>query len=91
MKLSHISDFPIIKSDSSMAWATRVQSQAELFQSLKYMVFHTTLLNTELYKVWIKSKWVRAIEKRAFGLRSTTVFNFTYFIDIKLYVENNVF
>ena len=56
------------------------------------MVIDTSLLNTQQYKVRIKSKWnnpgkgvapplylcVVAIEKRAFWSPSTTVANFTY-------------
>ena len=36
---------------------TGVQSQVESYQTLKKMLLDAALLNTQLYKVRIKSKW----------------------------------
>ena len=75
-----------------MARETWVQSQVEPYQRLKKMVFDASLLNTQHYKVRIKSKveqsserssaplhlGVVAVEGGAFGLPSTIVANITY-------------
>ena len=72
-----------------MVRETWVQSQIVSYQRLK-MVLDTSLLNTQQYKVHIKSGAIQgkemrpplllgvvAIEKGAFGSHSTTVDNFT--------------
>ena len=76
-----------------MALETWVQSQVESYQRLKKMVLDASLLNTQHYKVRIKGKVEQsregvvhiglvAIEKGAFGLPSTMVANFTYFLTL---------
>ena len=74
-----------------MVWETEVKSQVESYQKLK-MVLDTSFLNTQHYKVWIKSKWsnsgkgvtpslhldVVAIEKGDFGSPSIPVGQLTY-------------
>ena len=69
------------------------------------MVFDTSLLNTQHYKIWIKGKWsnqgkevapslhlsVVAIEKGAFGSSSTTINLLTYiYIYIYIYISKHV-
>ena len=39
-----------------MALETGIQSQVESYQTLKKMVLHTALINTQQYKVRIKGK-----------------------------------
>ena len=69
-----------------------VQSKVESYQRLQKMVFDAALLSTQHYMVRIQGKWsnpgkrvrpplhlgVVAKEKKAFGLPSTKVANFTY-------------
>ena len=75
---------------------TGVQSQVESYLRLKKMVLHTSLLNTQYYKVRIKGKVeqskerisalphrdVVAIEKGALASPSTTVANFTFYFPL---------
>ena len=50
------------------------------------MVLDISLLNTQYYKVRIKSKVEKSIcWKEAFGSPSTTVNNFTYLLTFQLY------
>ena len=82
-----------------MVRETWVQSQVTSYQRLLKLVLDTTLLNTQQYKVCIKSKVeksremssaplhldVVAIEKGAFWSPSTTVANFTTYMKIIIY------
>ena len=56
-------DMMVMMIASPMACEIWIQSQVESYQRLKKMVLDTTLLNTQHYKVRIKSKVEQSREK----------------------------